>query len=326
MSDEELPVLGPEMFPNPSPEPSEESPSSPPQQSSPVSLSLSLYEILQGQMVEGQEAFQKELAEAGGAVTWLRSRYPRSFALVTGTIEAAALERVVPSETAAFWRGLEVRLAECERCPPEGGTCEKIAYRHDPGKVVRLHVVNDQVRALETDCDRYGDFKMALRLEHCGVPRRLSRVKLNHIESVPRPHVIRAFDAFVRAGKDKPAPMKFSLLMEGPRSREYGAALLRSAVRNFQNADIRSVDAGSLVRDSKEAMTVKRLSPVTALADVDVLLIDDVEASLLKNDYSSKELRWLYHRRHDRELATLLTCTSPGLVKEAFPGVSVLRV
>lgn len=329
MNNPNLPVLGPEMFPTQSPDPMSQAAGAP----SPTSSLLpSLAETLRGQMLEGQEVFQQALLKAGGAATWLRSRCPRSFALVTdmtsGGATEDALARIVSSETEAFWRGIEVRLAECERCTPEGGACEKIAYRHDPGKVVHLHMATEQVSVTETQCNIYDHFKISLRLEHCGVPRRLSRSQLNLIESTPRPHVVRAFDAFVDAGKGKDAPMGFSLLMEGPRAREYGAALLRSAVRNFQNAEIRSVDAGSLLRASKEAMTTKQSSPVTALVEVDVLLIDAVTADLLKSDYSSKELRWLYGRRHDRELSTLLTCTSAGvnLVKEAFPGVSVLRV
>lgn len=323
MSDENLPATEPELFPNPSPDPV----SSDPAQSSPASLSLSLFETLQKQMAEGQTTFQKEVAAAGGAAKWLRGRCPRSASLATGMSDsAAALDLAVLSETASFWRGVEVRLAECQRCTPEGGACEKIAYRHDPGKVVHLAIVAGQATVTEAPCGIYTDFKIAERLEHCGVPRRLSRTKLTSIATPVAPHIARAFDAFVARGKDRLAPLRFSLLLEGPRAREYGAALLRSAVVNFQNADIRSVDARSLIRDSKEAMTVKRVSPVSALADVDVLLLDDVDASLLKSDYGSKELRWLYTRRHDRELATLLTCTSPGLVKEAFPGVSVLRV
>lgn len=325
MNEQDLSASEPEMFPKSSLEPD---PKSLPQDPPSVSLLPSLIEGLMAQMEQGQATFREVLKAAGGGAAWLRAKCRRACNLVVGSTEAVALDLdiLVPSETEAFWRGIEVRLAECERCTPEGGACERVAFRHEPGKIVRLRVVGDQVIARESVCDIYTEFKIALRLEQLGVARRLSRTKLSRIESEPRPQVLRAFEALLEAGKDRDAPKKFSLLIEGSRAREYGAALLRTVVRNFQNANIRSIAAEAFVRESKEAMTLRQALPSGALIDVDVLLIDHVPPELLKKDFSGKELRWLYTQRHDQELATIITCTIPGVVKEAFPGVSVLRV
>lgn len=229
------------------------------------------------------------------------------------------------SETQAFWTGHEVRLGECARCPKDGAACVDTSDRLPEGLMTRLMVSGDQVTEQVKNCDRYADFRIARRLESVGVDKRLCRVKLHALRAEPIPEVILAFDDFIGSGEGKRSPGDRQILIEGERARGYAVALLRSAMRNFPNASYRSVNISTLVRVAMNAMTVKEESPFLELVDIDMLVLDAVEQDSIKpNSYSRKELTWLYERRRDQGLATIITSTVPA--KEAFPGVSVLRV
>lgn len=292
---------------------------------------IGLQASLQALHQAGQEAFQAELAAAGGALKWSRSRLPLVTALVSGTTDSATMETVVTTETQAFWTGIEARLAECARCPPEGAACEPSSERISPGKVVRLQVSGARARAIETPCERYSEFRMARKLEAAGVDKRLSRVKLAElIASVPSAqpptHAVAAFDHVVASGLGKSAPVGVELLIEGPLAREYGVALLRSIAKNFPNASLRSEHLGSLVRTAKRSLSAGDDSGFTWLTHPEALLLDGLDADFLsdRNKWGRGEVLWVYERRRDQQLTTIITSSVPA--KEAFPGIRVLRV
>lgn len=291
---------------------------------SPVRLP-DLTQTLQGIHQSLTTIFHQEVATAGGAEAWLTSQCPLARAsLATAMTDQATVESVVLSNTQAFWVGHEARLEECARCPRDGAACAESIDRVKPGVLVKLAVVENAATELWRYCERYQDYRMAERLESVGVDRRLTRVKIQRLSQEPLPHVIKAFDVFIGSGEGKRAPNK-QILIEGPQAREYAASLLRSAMRNFQNASYRSVHVPSLEREAKNAITNKEEFPLLELTRVDVLVLDSVEPDSLKKDsWFRKELIWVYERRRDQGLATILTATSP--VKEAFVGVSVLRI
>lgn len=292
---------------------------------------LGLRASLQAIHQAGQEAFLKELQEQGGALRWCQSRLPRVTSLVSSTTDSSVMESVIQSETQAFWIGLEARLAECARCPPEGAACEASSERIEPGKLVQLEISGAHARAREAPCERYSDFRMSRKLEAAGVDKRLSRVKLLHLcadlpRGAPPPHVVVAFDQVVAAGVGKGAPVGIELLIEGDRAREYGVALLRSISKNYPNASSRSVHVGALIREEKQALTLGSPSPLAPLTEPAVLVLDAVDGAFLResNKWGKSELFWLYDRRRDQRLTTIITSSVPA--KEAFPGVRVLKV
>jgi hypothetical protein len=269
--------------------------------------------------------FHQEVATAGGAEAWLTSRCPLAReSLATVMIDQVGVESIVLSNTQAFWVGHEARLAECARCPRDGAACADSPDRVKPGILVKLAVVENAATERWRHCERYQDYRMAERLESVGVDRRLSRVKIQRLSREPLAHVIKAFDVFIGSGEGKRAPNK-QILIEGPQCREYAASLLRASMRNFQNASYRSVHVPSLEREAKNAITNKEPFPLLELAEVDVLVLDAVEPdSLKKESWFRKELIWVYERRRDQGLATIITASFP--VKGAFVGVSVLRI
>lgn len=274
-----------------------------------------------------REAFQVDLNQAGGAVTWLSSRCPLSHtSLGTVMTDPGKMESVVVGETQAFWTGHEARLVECARCPKDGAACAETSERVRPGRVVKLlAIVESRVVESQLGCERYQEFRLARRLELVGVDKRLSRLKLQGLSAEPPPNVILAFDDFIASGEGKLAPSERQLLIEGEKARGYGVALLRSTVRNFPNASYRSVHVPTLIRSAMNAMTTKEESPLPELVDYDVLVLDAVDQESLKKDsWSRKEIGWIFERRRDQGRATIVT--SIHAAKEAFPGVRVLKV
>ena len=150
-------------------------------------------------------------------------------------------------------------------------------------------------------------------------------MKLQSLSPEPLPQVIQAFDDFIASGEGKRAPSERQILIEGEEARRYGIALLRSTVRNFPNASYRSVHAPSLIREAMNALTVKKESPLPELIEFNVLVIDGLDQeSIRKESWSRKELVWVYERRRDQGLATIITSAIPA--KGVFPGVNVLRI
>ncbi len=280
----------------------------------------------------GAEQFQQRLKDLGGAETWLASRCPAAHRLLLARVSETtniidSLSDLITSETESFWVGLETRLGECGRCPEEGGACDSSNERFAPGVLVQLTLRAPALRPalVETPCERYQDFRMSRRLERAGVGRRLCRVKLQSLDREPRAEVVKAFDEFLDAGLAHDAPKLVQILIEGARAREYGIALLRSTVRAFPNASYRAVHAPTIIRESKDAMTSKRASPMTELASPEVLLVDGVDSAFLQQEvWGVREVQGLYNRRRDLGLATIITALCNA--REVFPGASVLRV
>lgn len=100
---------------------------------------------------------------------------------------------------------------------------------------------------------------------------------------------------------------------------------MRNSMINYRHASYKAVSMPILVELTMEAMTIKEASPLIELKDYDVLLLDAVEQDLIKPKFwFKKRLDRLYNHRRDNSLATIITSSIP--CKEAFPGVSVLRV
>jgi DNA replication protein DnaC len=189
---------------------------------------------------------------------------------------------------------------------------------------VTLTVVANGSRAETTltDCPRYLDFRVARRLENSGVDAVICRVKLSDLGASPE--ALECFAEFVHAGVNRRAPRKVQLLIEGQKASHYAVALFRNLMKHHQNASYKSVHLPTLIRMEKNAMTTKENSVIIGLLEFDVLIIDGVDAASLQNKYFFPEVKWLYERRRDQGLATIITSTTK--VGEAFPGASVLRV
>lgn len=237
----------------------------------------------------------------------------------------ADAEALVSYETRAFWVGAEARLGDCARCPEDGAACSETGDRVPPGYLVRLTVVGGAPREERKVCERYQGFSLARKLESAGVAGSMTRLTLTSLNRLaPPPNVVLAFDGFLQAGDDRAAPRRQNLLIEGKLAREYGVVLLRSVLLAHPNSGSRSVHVPTLMREQKNAMTVKEDSPMEALKDASVLVLDDVRTEILKNGWFLGELTWLYERRRDQGLSTIITST--GAVKEAFQDVRVLKV
>lgn len=287
------------------------------QQPDPVALVEDLYQ----RNVVGH--FQEVIRTAGGPITWLRSRCPNVVAAANGIWTEEELISSLLSQPEAFWVGHQERLRDCARCVEGEAACWQSLEMVPKGQKVRLELVDGKAGELFQNCTRYADFKIAIRLQESGVDRLLSTQKLSSLGELP-PEVEKTFVEFLETGaRKKRSPKEYSLLIESRKCRPIGVALLRNSIKNFPHAAYKSVHAPSLEREFKNALTTKEKSPLEELLTFDVLLIDEVNGDLLKSKFR-KELTWLYERRRDQGLATIITTTVPA--KEAFPGVSVLRV
>lgn len=307
--------------------PSPDSPDPPPDASPLRDLPSSIR--LRWEAVE--KSFQRDL-EAEGGQMWLSSRCPM-VARVLGSdssVTVESLPELLRSETQAFWLGVEARLSECARCPKEGAVCAEAASpTFKAGAVVKLRIRGEVAQTELKPCDRYGEFRMARRMVGIGVDQRLARVSRAKLKKPE--HIVEALDAFLATGTLRAPPKGVQLCIEGEFAREYGAALLRSVAERYSNHPLKSVHAPTLLRDVKNAMTVKDESPLKALLEVSVLVIDGVDAEVLGDKWFRKELVWLYERRRDQGLASIVTSSVELTGKnfpggEAFPGASVLRV
>jgi hypothetical protein len=275
-------------------------------------------------------AFQKEIDQAGGPRQWLAS-VPRVLEIVQSSTPRepsdSAYNYLLQLETKAFWTGIETRLGECARCPPEGGACDGPARdRLNEGIFVRLEVLPSGPREHPKLCARYQEFRLARRLEKGGVVHLLSRTVLEEITPELKDEVIVAFNTCIAKGIGKPAPMDFDLIIEGTRARQYGAAFLRGILLAYGSCGFQSVSVEAFARQWKNAYTVRKDNPLLmGLEDVQVLVLDGINASFLTSEKRSlKEFQWLASARRDAGLCTIITSLCPA--KEAFPGVSVLRV
>lgn len=271
-------------------------------------------------------AFQKEL-EAEGGQRWLTSRCPKIATLLESenSVTAESLPELLRSQTRAFWTGAESRLTECARCPKDGAACAGTVDRtFEEGVVVKLRVLGEVAQAGLGACERYGEYRMARRMGKMGVDQRLVRVSRARLKKPE--YIVLAFDAFLAEGTPREPPRggKVQLCIEGEFAREYGVALLRSVAERYPNPPLKSVHAPSLARETRNAMTTKEESPLTLLLGVSVLLIDAVNQEVLGDTWFRKELIWLYERRRDQGLATIIT--SALRIGEVFPGASVLKV
>lgn len=301
-----------------------------PNPESPLSSPLpSLEDTLRALHQANRLGFQKQIDQAGGPRQWFQSVVPRVLEIVLSSIPRppsdAELQTLLLLETQAFWTGIETRLGECARCPPEGAACDGVDRdRIKAGRTVELKVLPGP-REQQTECERYKDFRMATRLEAHGVAQALSRTKLLGIAADPKDEVILAFNACLEAGVGHSAPRSFQLLIEGATAREYGVAFLRAILQAHGSTEFHSVVADALIREWRDAYTVKDANPIRALTEVPVLVLDGINSNFLHSEkLGLKELQWLYRTRKDQGLCTILTSLCPA--KEAFPGVSVLRV
>jgi hypothetical protein len=276
-----------------------------------------------------QVAFRKAMEEAGGAAKWLISCAPRARSAIASLSEEILLGpetellAFLLQDTESFWTGLNTRLRECAQCPEDGAACDDTRDRVPAGLQVRLRITDNVPREQYKDCARYKAFRARRRLQSYGLDARLSSVTLKTLAPV-RKEIDDAFNVFMDTGEGKSAPRGSELLIEGKLAREYGAALFRNTLAHFGSASYQSVHAPTLVSEAKDAAATKKDSPITDLHKVDVLLIDGVDSALMKERWGLSKLQGLVTRRHDLMLCTIITSLCPA--KEAFPGVSVLRV
>ncbi len=271
--------------------------------------------------------FRQEVATAGGAVAWLTSRAPRALASLAAMVDPSMLESTILEETSSFWLMHEYRLRQCARCPKDGAACVPQTTRLDEGVTVSLRLGSREKQSweIQTPCPRYQDYQLAARLERSGVDKRFARLRMADISRDPTPNVIRAFQEFIDLLDRAKSTVAMEIMIQGEQAREYGAVLFRLAMISFKHRSFRSVHVPILSRVAMNAMTMKEEYPFFELLEVDVLLLDAVEQDSIKpNSWFRKELTLLYGRRRDQGLATIITTTVPA--KEAFPGVSVLRV
>ncbi len=305
----------PNSQPIPDPEP-ETDPIPPPQP-------MDIRSTLEAARQATREVFQEEIHRAGGPGLWITKNCPSSCAALGSSLTDANMESVVESETQAFWVGIESRMRECASCPPEGAACVLSTHCFSPGVLVNIRVKAGAAQSSLKRCDRYQDFSMARRLEKVGVDRTLSMTKSSTLGEVAR-EFSEALTTFLTAGNGEVAPRKQQVLIEGSRAREHGVALFRSVLKNYPNASYRSVHVPSLIRECKRCMTIKEPSPLGELLEFDVLVLDGIDEGSLKNKYFMPEIQWVYERRRDQGLSTILTASISA--KEVFQGANVVRV
>jgi hypothetical protein len=268
-----------------------------------------------------REIFRDQIQKAGGAVKWLSSRGPRAFALVSSFSSEIPLKDRIESESRIFWVGLEKRLTECETCPPEGTGCVGSNVMFNPGVLVKIKL-NKVICFEKSECPKYQDHLMAERLQGWGVDLVRSRSKLAELGMTPEiAQYIGEYFESLKGSK----PRK-QLLFEGTHACEYAVAILRNTYKMYQNWKYKSVHVPSLIEECKSAMTEKEKSPLESLKDFNLLVLDAVEPTSLKNTYFMPQIRLLYERRRDKGLATIITTPKPCKAEEAFTGVTVLKV
>lgn len=281
----------------------------------------------------GQESFRRAIADKGGARRWCASMIPIvAKRVIENSSEQIALTEeflleMLLSETESFWVGVNVRLEECARCPLDGAACDETRNRIPAGRTVLLvlpRTGEDRPAEGWSLCERYKDFRVSRKLQSYGVDKRLSRMKLQLIEREPRKEILDAFHVFLDSGSNPRAPSQVELIIEGKLAREYGAALFRNTLLQFTGAEARSVHAPTLVTEAKDAVAMKQESPLKALLEPQVLLIDGIDNALLRERWGLTAIQRLLDRRRDQQQATIVTATCP--VKEVFPSASVLRV
>ncbi len=272
-----------------------------------------------------REAFQSELHKAGGPKLWISQACPvvaKSW-LTDSKLTDSEISAVVGSETQAFWVGLESRTRECASCPPEGATCLSSEHCFSPGVLVRLRVKELEADVSFKPCERYQDHVMARRLERAGVDAALSMVRLSMLGEASELFK-EILGAFLRSGTGQIAPKKQQLLFEGALARQYAVVLLRNAMKHYQSASYRSVHVPSLFRQWRASYAAKEPSPLDDLPTLDLLVLNGVDKPCLKNEFFGPELIWIYERRRDQGLSTILTTNAPA-VKDAFQGVRVFK-
>jgi hypothetical protein len=276
-----------------------------------------------------QVAFRKSIEEAGGPLLWFKQKVPRCRNAVASTDNKIPtpidLGGFILSQTESYWTGMEIRFGECARCPPDGAACAESRDRIPPGQLVRPAIIEGALREQWKECPRYKEFRLRSRLEGLGLDARLSAVHLDSLEPTgPRKEIDEAFSLFLEKGTGKTFPRAGELLIEGKLAREYGAVLFSNTLIHYGSASYQSVHAPTLVSVAKDAAATHKDSPITALHEVEVLLIDGVDSALMKERWGLAKLQGLVTRRRDLMLCTIITSLCPA--KEAFPGVSVLRV
>lgn len=298
---------------------------SPEPDESPVSLPepMDIRSTLEAAHRATQEVFQKEIHRAGGPTLWITRNCALAFESVASNLTEAQRAEVVGSETQAFWVGLESRMRECASCPPEGAACVSSVHCFSPGVLVKLVVKGSQASSSLKRCDRYVDFAMARRLEKAGVDATLSMMKLSSLGQLNE-EFSRRLEAFLDAGAGTLVPRKQQVLIEGPQARAHGVVLFRNVMRVYPNASYRSVHVPSLIRECKRCMTVKDPSPLDELLDVDVLVLDGLDAPSRDNTYFMPEITWVYERRRDQGLSTILTASVP--MSKVILGAELVKV
>jgi hypothetical protein len=172
-------------------------------------------------------------------------------------------------------------------------------------------------------CERYQEYAMARRLERAGVDTLLSTVRLSMLGAEGE-QFKETLGEFLRSGTGERAPRKQQLLLEGKLARQYAVVLFRNAIRHYPTATYRSVHVPSLFRQWRAAYAAKEPSPLDDLPTLDLLVLDSIDRASLKNEFFGPELIWIYERRRDQGLSTILTTESPA-AKEAFSGARVLK-
>jgi len=272
-----------------------------------------------------RESFQEALHRAGGPSLWINQACPGAKSLLADLkLTEADVSAVVESETQAFWVGLESRTRECASCPPEGAACLSSVHCFSPGVLVKLRVNALEASASLKPCERYQEYAMARRLERAGVDAAVSTVRLSML-GAPSESFRETLAVFLQSGASEIAPRKQQLLLEGKLSRQYAVVLFRNTMKHYPNASYRSVHVPSLFRQWRAAYAAKEPSPMDDLPLLDLLVLDGVDRACLKNEFFGPELLWIYERRRDQGLSTIIT-TEFTPVKEAFQGARVLKV
>ncbi len=146
---------------------------------------------------------------------------------------------------------------------------------------------------------------MAARLERAGVDRARARLTLSALGEVS-PKVYETFVSFLSASENARAPHRQALVIQGERASDYAVALLRNALEIFRSASYCSVHVPTLTRDARRAMTKKEPSPFDGLLSPDVLVLDGFDAESMRENFFKKELLWVFGRRLDLGLATIV--------------------
>lgn len=88
-------------------------------------------------------------------------------------------ERQVLSETTAGWAAADERLAQCARCPADGGACDGSLAALAPGLTVLQGATPSGIEFLP--CAKWERFLSLGRMRNAGVPESLVRMTLDHL-------------------------------------------------------------------------------------------------------------------------------------------------